>query len=74
MAVTKFNRLATASDDKLIKVWTVEEKKMQFALTGHKNWVKSAVFSPDARLIASGSEDHSVILWDVETKKNLKKY
>lgn len=34
---------------------------------GHKDWIRSIAFSPDGRLIASGSDDSSVRIWDVET-------
>jgi centriolar protein POC1 len=33
--------------------------------------VKSSSFSPDFRLIASGSDDKTVKLWDTETHKEL---
>lgn len=63
--------MCTASDDKLIKVWDVDEKKCLFSLIGHNNWVRHAVFSPDCRLIASGGDDRELKVWDIDTKKEL---
>ncbi|KAF5269000.1 hypothetical protein FOXYS1_92 [Fusarium oxysporum] len=36
-------------------------------LEGHTNWVTSVVFSQDGKLIASGSYDHTVKIWNVAT-------
>ena len=33
-------------------------------LTGHRDQVASAAFSPDRRTLATGSDDTTVILWD----------
>jgi WD40 repeat protein len=34
-------------------------------LTGHTDWVLSVAFSPDGRLLASGSDDETIKLWEV---------
>jgi WD40 repeat protein len=36
-------------------------------LNGHEGAVNSVQFSPDGKLIASGSLDHTVKIWNVET-------
>jgi WD40 repeat protein len=40
-------------------------------LVGHTEQVRSVAFSPDGKLLASGSEDGVVILWDVANRKEL---
>jgi len=41
-------------------------------LQGHQDWVNSVAFSPDGKLIASGSEDNSIKLWNAKTGKSLR--
>jgi centriolar protein POC1 len=42
-----------------------------FSINAHSNWINSAEFSPDTRLMVSGSADKYVKLWDVTSKNNI---
>ncbi|MGB7443647.1 MAG: hypothetical protein WA919_21500 [Coleofasciculaceae cyanobacterium] len=54
--------IATASDDKTVKLWSREGKKL-LTLTGHKERVNSVSFSRDGEMIATASDDKTVKLW-----------
>lgn len=41
-------------------------------MTGHTAPVNGIAFSPDGKLLVSGSQDQSVKIWDVNTGKILK--
>jgi len=54
---------------------TVNEKLFKTELvieSGHASYVESVTFSPDGKLLASGSYDETVRLWKVETGQELK--
>jgi WD40 repeat protein len=46
-----------------------DRKPIGEPLRGHTESVEGIAFSPDGRLLASGSEDGSIILWDVASQK-----
>ena len=71
------NTLASGSDDKAIRLWdkvtgrpkTTTRKSMvgqeMAPLRGHHNYIHCLAFSPKGNILASGSYDEVVFLWDV---------
>jgi WD40 repeat protein len=49
------------------KLWRKDLKEGPQTLYGHKAWVASASISSDGRLLATGSADNTVKIWDVDS-------
>jgi hypothetical protein len=59
--------LASASDDKTVRLWDIATGMCRQLLEGHSGWVMGVAYSPDGRILASASVDRTVRLWDVAT-------
>ncbi|MBN4051941.1 WD40 repeat domain-containing protein [Cytophagaceae bacterium AH-315-L13] len=63
--------IATASYDKIIRIWSVEGEELQ-QISGHTDFINSIEFSPDSKFILSVSSDSTIRLWSLEGEEVLK--
>ncbi|NJR74328.1 MAG: WD40 repeat domain-containing protein, partial [Scytonema sp. CRU_2_7] len=59
--------LLSASRDKTIKIWDLENGELLRTLNGHRDGVYAVALSPDGQIIASGSADKTIKLWYLQT-------
>ena len=65
-------RLVTAGEIDEILIWNILQKQFEKRLVGHADAVCSLDISSDGDWLASGSQDHTVRLWDIETGTSLR--
>ena len=57
--------------DNTIRMWDMDTGELLRTLSGHSQNVNAMAFSPENKIIATGSDDHTVRLWDADTGKLL---
>jgi WD40 repeat protein len=66
--------LASASDDRTVKLWTTTDWTNTMNLTDHTIGVLSVDWSKNASVLSTGSRDYSVMLWNVSTGESIAKW
>lgn len=63
--------LASASDDKAVRVWDIEADELIFNHEEHQEPVRAIALSPDCRWVVSGSNDKTVRLCNITERRCL---
>ena len=63
--------LATGAEDRRIRVWDIESRRIRNTFDGHEQDIYSLDFARNGRLIASGSGDKTVRLWDIDSNAQM---
>ncbi|KAM0664061.1 hypothetical protein ACQRIU_007062 [Beauveria bassiana] len=64
--------LASASDDRTVRIWDPAKSNTMKILRGHTDWIFAIAFSHDGKQLASASRDDTVRLWDAATGSELR--
>src|SRR5262249_46722623 len=66
-------RLATANNDKTVRLWDLETGREVFTFSGHTRPVLDVNFSPDGRALASASGTEALV-WNVSDGQVLRRF
>ena len=67
-------RFNTTDEVESIVVWDMKSNEQIACLSAHTYWVTTLCFSPCGKFLASGGEDGTVYVWDVNTWQQVKCY
>jgi WD40 repeat protein len=60
-------RLASASEDKTVRLWNLATGQASHVLTSHQGFVEAVVFQPhNTDILASGSRDKTIKIWELD--------
>ena len=70
----RFAVSSSSNSNPAVKIYETATAKEVFALKGHTKRVRALDISPDGKLIATGSADGNIIIWNAENGAELRKF
>mmetsp|Transcript_35853 Transcript_35853/g.44485 ORF Transcript_35853/g.44485 Transcript_35853/m.44485 type:complete len:327 (+) Transcript_35853:920-1900(+) len=58
--------------DRSCRIWSLETERLLHKFTGHSGKIYTGKFSPDCKIVATGSTDRKVMIWDLESGHRLR--
>lgn len=65
--------MASASRDKVIKMWDAKSGRCVMNFVGHDSWVNGIAFHPNGKYMLSVSDDKSIRIWDLNNARCYRK-
>jgi len=66
--------LVSCGDDKTVRMWSFEERRLLATLYGHSNSVVNIKLSRDAQYAISASDDKTVIVWSLKERREVLRF
>ena len=73
VAVSPDGKLVATGEGKAIEVKDAATKQILMKMLGHTDKVTSLVYTPDGRMLISGSADKSLAVWDAPTGRQVRR-
>jgi platelet-activating factor acetylhydrolase IB subunit alpha len=65
--------LVSCSRDQTIRIWDTNSGYcVQTVAVGHSDWIRKVVVNSKGTLLASGSKDESIVVWNLDLLKTAK--
>ncbi|WP_271254393.1 NB-ARC domain-containing protein [Pseudanabaena sp. Chao 1811] len=71
MCFSPNGQFLVTTSEREIQIRRLEDGCQLYTLQGHEHWVMGACFHPDGKLLASGSSDCTIRIWDLERRECL---